>query len=64
MTRHALLLKSKPNGLKSPARVIPITNTGKKKGQSDEPKHGNKSKGELPLYNNERIFKPKEHDPL
>lgn len=64
MTRHASLQKSKSNGLKSPARVISILDTAKKKGQHHESRHATKSKGELPLFNHERIFKPKEHDPL
>jgi len=64
MTHHASLQKSKSNDQKSPARVISILNAGKNKGQKHEPRHGKKSKGQLPLFNNERIFKPKEHDPL
>lgn len=64
MSHHASLLKSKSNGLKSPARVISLLSAGKKNGQQHEPIHGKKLIEKLPLFNNERIFKPKEHDPL
>jgi len=61
---HASLQKNKSNGLKSPARVITMLSPGNKKGQNNAPKHDKKSKDEFPLFNNERIFKPKVHDPL
>jgi hypothetical protein len=64
MTRHASLQKSKSNGLKSPARVISILNAGKKKDQHHEPQRGKNLVEQSPLFNHERIFKPKEHDPL
>ena len=64
MTHYATLQKSKITGLKSPAHVVSIRSAGKKYGQHHEPKHGKKLKVELPQFNNERIFKPKEYDPL
>lgn len=64
MNHHATLQRSKSVDLKSAARVIPIRSASKKYGQNHEPKHGKKSKDGLPLFNNERIFKPKEYDPL
>jgi len=64
MTRHASLQKSKSNGLKSPARVISILDAAEKKGQHHESRHGKKLKEKSHLFNHERIFKPKEHDPL
>ncbi|AEV98628.1 hypothetical protein A4D02_21195 [Niastella koreensis] len=64
MIRHASLQKVRSNSLKSPARVISMLSAGKNKGQTHESKHGKKTKEESPLFNHERIFKPKEHDPL
>ncbi|OQP44852.1 hypothetical protein A4H97_10865 [Niastella yeongjuensis] len=64
MTHLASLQKSRSNGLKSPARVIPILHAGKKQGQNQGPKHRERSTVEFPQFNNERIFKPKQHDPL
>ncbi|AEV98226.1 hypothetical protein A4D02_23285 [Niastella koreensis] len=64
MTRYASLQKNKSNSLKSPARVISLLSAGKKEKHNHAPKHGKKSKDELPLFHNERIFKAKDHDPL
>jgi len=64
MSHHASLQKNRSNDLKSPARVISLLSAGKKNGQNHEPIHGRTSKKDFPLFNNERIFKPKEHDPL
>jgi hypothetical protein len=64
MSHHASLLKSKDVEVKSPATVVPIRITGDKKGKHHEPVSINKFHRELPLYNNERIFKAKKHDPL
>jgi hypothetical protein len=61
MNRQASALKNKSILKSRPARVISILNAGRKKGKTQSDK---KSTGELPLYNNERIFKAKKHDPL
>lgn len=54
-------LKNKSFTKNRPARVISMVHAGRKKGKSRSDK---KSTGELPLYNHERIFKAKKHDPL
>jgi hypothetical protein len=64
MSQHTSVRKSKENFKNHPARVIPISNTGAKRGKSHGGAFDNKSKNQLPMYNNERIFKPKKHDPL
>lgn len=64
MNHHASLRKSKEIDVKSPAPVVPIRTASEKKGKQQESKHKSKFPNELPLYHNERIFKPKKHDPL
>ena len=64
MSHHASLRKSKENEVKSPAPVVPLRKAGEKKGKQHESVHKNKFEEELPLFHNERIFKPKKHDPL
>lgn len=64
MSHHASLRKSKENEVKSPAPVVSIRKAGEKKGKQHDSIPIAKFKGELPLFHNERIFKPKKHDPL
>jgi hypothetical protein len=62
MGRHASSgLKNNSFTKSRPARVISILIAGGKKVKTQSDK---KSSGELPLYNHERIFKAKKHDPL
>lgn len=58
MNHQASLRKSKEFEVKPPAPVVPLRTAGDKRG-----KQPGKLKG-VPLYHNERIFKPKKHDPL
>jgi len=64
MGRHASLLKNKISDKRKPARVVSIMNAGNKKDKKHGVSLGRKSKEEIPLFNNERIFKAKKHDPL
>ena len=64
MSRHASLQKSKEIKTKSQAPVVPFRIAAEKKSKQDEATSKNKFDRKLPLYHNERIFKPKKHDPL
>ncbi|WP_081170248.1 hypothetical protein [Niastella populi] len=55
------ILKNKSFTKSRPARVISMLHAGGKKAKNRSDK---KSTGELPLYNHERIFRAKKHDPL
>jgi hypothetical protein len=64
MNHHASLRKEKAVEVKSPAPVVPIRITGEKKGKQHEPMPISKFNRVLPFHHNDRIFKPKKHDPL
>jgi hypothetical protein len=64
MSRHASLQKSKEIETKSPAPVVPIRIAAEKKSKQPQTTTKSKPDTKLPLYHNERIFKPKKHDPL
>lgn len=64
MAHHASLQKNRAIRKKFPARVISMLNTTGEKGKEHAAAPDTKSDKELPLYHNERIFKPKKHDPL
>ena len=64
MSHHASLRKSEENEVKSPAPVVPISKAGEEKGKQLKTRPKKKLNKELPLFNNERIFKPKKPDPL
>jgi hypothetical protein len=63
MSRHASLRKNETSAKKQQAPVIPIQGHGdKSKKQGMDVKE--KSNKDLPMFNSERIFKVKKHDPL
>ena len=64
MSRHTSLLKNKIIDKRNPARVVSIMNAGNKKDKKHGVSFEHKSNEEIPLFNHERIFKAKKHDPL
>lgn len=64
MNRHSSLLKNKTTDKRNPARVVSILNAGNRKDKKHGVSLGYKSNEEIPIFNHERIFKAKKHDPL